>query len=66
MKADTEITSLAGLQKLLSKYEACYPGGLYFRGESRNYPSMMPSIERNQGFLSYEPELYQEAVSTHK
>ena len=66
MKADTEITSLAGLQKLLSKYEACYPGGLYFRGESRNYPSMMPSIERNQEFLSHEPELYQEAVSTHK
>ena len=34
MKADTEIISLEELKRLLSKYEACYPGGLYFRGES--------------------------------
>lgn len=63
MKSDTEIISLEELKRLLSKYEACYPGGLYFRGESRNYPSMMPSVERNPEFLVHEPELYQESVS---
>lgn len=66
MKADTEIISLEELKRLLSRYEACYPGGLYFRGESRNYPSMMPSVERNPEFLVHEPELYQESVSTHQ
>ena len=65
MKADTEIISVNDLKRLIARYEECYPDGLYFRGESMDYPTRKPSIDRNPRFLANEPRLYQEAVSIH-
>lgn len=65
MKADTEIISIDDFKRFIARYEACYPGGLYFRGESMDYPTRKPSIDRNPRLLANESRLYQEAISMH-